>query len=117
MARTWDLAVNSGAPGIALPIEEVLANPPCGFHPFDIPLALHGGCACWMDLIPNHNPRPILERVFSLLGNWIIVFRHSARQILGLADVETSNLVLKDVYPVFFVIFTQAPRLGLEPRT
>ena len=108
---------NPGAPGLALPIEQVLANPPCGFHPFDIPLALHGGRACRMDFAPNQNPRPILDRVLSLLGNRVIVFRDSARQILGLADVETSSLVLEDVYPVFFVIFTQAPRLGLEPRT
>ena len=116
-AQGLDLALNPGAPGLALPLEQVFVNPPCGFHPFDFLLASHSGGPCIMHLRPDKSPRPILGRELVTRRHRIIMLRDTAAEIVGLPDIERAGALFKNVNPELAGYRSQAPRQGLEPWT
>jgi hypothetical protein len=82
-ARTYNLAVNPGAPGLALPIEQVISYPLGRFHTFDLPLALHGMPPGRESLFPNKLPGTVLGAVLAGCRRGIIVLRQTPFKVVG----------------------------------
>jgi hypothetical protein len=109
-----NLAVNPGAPGLALPIKQVLANPASGFHAFNLALPPYGQGSRGMLFGPDELPGTVLESEFAPSRASVVMCIEAPTEILGLADVRTVSLIFEDVDPVNPGGALQAPRQGLE---
>jgi len=80
-------------------IEQLLSNPACGFHGFDLPLSSHGGGSRRMLLAPDHFPGPILPRkdTHDLIG--AVVGAKPLLGVCGVANIEFPPAVLQNVSP------------------
>ena len=95
--RTFDLAVNPDVSGLALPAEEVFADPAGGFHGLDLLLATHGLAASGMGFGPNQRPWAMLGGVLALGPCGVVMLSQSTVEVVRLADVETPLGILDDV--------------------
>ncbi len=113
IGQAYNYSPSSGAPGLALPMKQVFADPSSGLHRFDLALTGHGRGAVWLRFAPNETPRSrVLCRVFRLVVGGVVMLFDAAGQVLGLPDVEPTDWILDNVDEE-----RQPPRVGLEPTT
>jgi hypothetical protein len=113
--RTLNLAVNPGAPGLALSIEQLLADRPSRLRPLDLSLTPHGRSPRWVLFGSDEFPRAVLQCVLAQRGAKLIVLGETTIQVVGLTNVKTAVLVFEDVHPKYRSGVCQTPRQGLEP--
>jgi hypothetical protein len=110
-----NLAVNPGAPGLALSIEQLLADRPSRLRPLDLSLTPHGRSPRWVLFGSDEFPRAVLQCVLAQRGAKLIVLGETTIQVVGLTNVKTAVLVFEDVHPKYRSGVCQTPRQGLEP--
>ena len=93
-------------------LEQMFANPPCGFARLDEPLPPDRIRAFGMRLRPYQTPGTVLGSEFRALRVAFRMIDQSSIEVLRLPDVEPSLGVLQYVNEI-----RQPPRLGLEPKT
>jgi len=81
-------------------MEQVFPNPLRRFHALDLALPGHGHGTGRVFLAPNQPPRAVLAREYAMGGASVVVGRKPAGQVVGVADVEGSPRVLKNVNPI-----------------
>ncbi len=97
--RTYDLAVNPGVPGLALPIEQMLSYPASGLHRFDLFLTYHRFRTRAVRLRPPQLPRTVLSRVLASDACGVVVFLDASFETFGMPNVESTVWVLEYVRP------------------
>ncbi len=69
-----------------------------------------------MNFGPNQGPWAVLDGELASWSVWIVVFAETTFQVVGLADVEPTSRVFKDINPeLILLLVVQTPRQGLEP--
>ena len=101
-------------------IDQLISNPLGRFHAFDLPLPKHRRSSGRVLLAPDQFPGTIFARELAAHFIGAIVRAQANREIIGVADVEFSGGVLKNIGPIHIpsIFFPKmAPEAGLEPAT